>query len=697
MHLSHIQVMFSKGKERFKIVQAKYTIENIPLPLVKQDIQAGQEWIKGAMLCALVTASIGILNVILTIIAAGIAYSKKASDSHLTYAELYQGDCSITSNWTTGMHLVINVLSSILLAARHYVMQCLSALSRADIDKAHSKGNWLDIGILSVRNLWVTDVKSKILWGLLCVSSLPIHMLVLTGNARYNTALFSSISTLEYGIVVIPSDLGSNESLVRDKYEAESFQEHVGYSREDILARRFNGTFRNLSIPDCFKTYNHEFNTKAGTLLLVTDRDNLRGSSSVGSFQQMQGYQERWMGTRPDLISRSNVNNFKLETQQWNYPIWSFKHKSSNDWGDLFDLCRIPPSIDTRTLQAFPWNGNPRYSMLGRCPCERRYISGVSNNITITGCMTSDAEQHCQPYFSLPICIAVIACNIIKVLCMYMTAKTDRREIFLTIGDPLSSFLDKPDATTRGQFFACPAASIYLYYLAACLLPPGLSQDLIVLALLANTPQLVFSTLYLLCNGVFTCMAAVAEYNNFAIQRKPLRVSWPKGEQRSTHYLSLPYRYNVPLITVSVAMHLLPSQSIFLVKINRFDMHGKRVEAGDSPASTQACGYSPLAMFITIIVGSVAIATLFCFSLRPLRSNMPLISSCSTAISAACHPPLRDEDTSLEPVMWGEVRQDSNDTTFPYQSTTESQVEGYGHFSFTSKEVIAPSIGRLQC
>jgi hypothetical protein len=226
----------------------------------------------------------------------------------------------------------------------------------------------------------------------------------------------------------------------------------------------------------------------------------------------------------------------------------------------------------------------------------------------------------------------------------------------------------------------------------------SLSQDIIVLALLANTPQLVFSTLYLLCNGVFTCMTAVAEYNNFATQRKPLRVSWPKGEQRSTHYLSLPYRYSVPLITVSVAMHWLLSQSIFLLKINTFKVHGKSVEVSSysMTASTQACGYSPLAMFITIIVGAAAIATLFGFSLRPLRSNMPLISSCSTAISAACHPPPGDEDASMNPVMWGEVRQDSNDTTFSHQSTIGDRVEGYVHCSFTSKEVTPPSMRLLQ-
>ncbi len=178
MHRSDLRAMFDKGKQGFQTIQEKYSIENIPLPLVKQDIQPGQEWIRGAMVCALGTASIGVLNVILTIIAVGIAYSKEASDKRFSYGELYEGDCSVTSSWTTGMHLVINVLSSILLAASNYVMQCLSAPSRADVDKAHAKRDWLDIGTLSIRNLWVMDGKRKILWGLLFISSLPIHMLL---------------------------------------------------------------------------------------------------------------------------------------------------------------------------------------------------------------------------------------------------------------------------------------------------------------------------------------------------------------------------------------------------------------------------------------------------------------------------------------------------------------------------------------
>lgn len=34
---------------------------------------------------------------------------------------------------------------------------------------------------------------------------------------------------------------------------------------------------------------------------------------------------------------------------------------------------------------------------------------------------------------------------------------------------------------------------------------------------------------------------------------------------------------------------------------------------------------------------------------------MPLAGNCSLAISAACHPPLDDEDAALKPLMWGEV------------------------------------------
>ena len=43
---------------------------------------------------------------------------------------------------------------------------------------------------------------------------------------------------------------------------------------------------------------------------------------------------------------------------------------------------------------------------------------------------------------------------------------------------------------------------------------------------------------------------------------------------------------------------------------------------------------------------------------RRLPSGMPLVSTCSVAISAACHRPVEDVDAHLLPVQWGVVTAD---------------------------------------
>ena len=58
--------------------------------------------------------------------------------------------------------------------------------------------------------------------------------------------------------------------------------------------------------------------------------------------------------------------------------------------------------------------------------------------------------------------------------------------------------------------------------------------------LIANTPQMIFSFLYLNLNGLLTTMWLAEEWSDFASQRKALRTSKPKGLQRSTHHLQLP-------------------------------------------------------------------------------------------------------------------------------------------------------------
>jgi hypothetical protein len=62
---------------------------------------------------------------------------------------LYTGDCELVSPLNTGIHLIINALSTILLSSSNYCMQCLSAPTRQDIDKAHRNKRWLDMAHLA--------------------------------------------------------------------------------------------------------------------------------------------------------------------------------------------------------------------------------------------------------------------------------------------------------------------------------------------------------------------------------------------------------------------------------------------------------------------------------------------------------------------------------------------------------------------
>lgn len=90
---------------------------------------------------------------------------------------LFEGSCETSRAYSIGLHLLINVLGSIVLAASNYGMQCLSAPNREEVDKAHAKGEWLDIGILSFRNLRRIARKRAVLWWLLAVLSVPLHLL----------------------------------------------------------------------------------------------------------------------------------------------------------------------------------------------------------------------------------------------------------------------------------------------------------------------------------------------------------------------------------------------------------------------------------------------------------------------------------------------------------------------------------------
>lgn len=193
--------------------------------------------------------------------------------------------------------------------------------------------------------------------------------------------------------------------------------------------------------------------------------------------------------------------------------------------------------------------------------------------------------------------------------------------------------------------------------------------------LIANIPQLVASFLYYCLNDHLTrCLLAV-DYNSFAVNRAPLRVSFPQGEQRSTLYLTIPYGYAIPLLVGFTLVHWFVSEGLFYVQVMPYDLYANAVPS----ELLTTCGVSTIPLIVGLLLAVVIFLAISCVCSRSFKDcKMPLALEMSVVISAACHPPDDDLDAAYKPVKWGVVESGSDDP--------------YLHCTFTSQEVKEPDL-----
>ncbi|KAL2829980.1 hypothetical protein BDW59DRAFT_178184 [Aspergillus cavernicola] len=819
------------------------------------DSDHARAWITGVVVCSWVIGGVLALNIILTIIAAALAYSNNSQQS-FTFASLHTGKCSVAKNWTTGLHLVINILSTVMLGASNYCMQCLASPSRAQVDEAHNQRTWIRIGVPNIWNL-LRRQRGKRQWlgYILLITSLPIHLI-------YNSAIFFSLGPTEYTVVT------AQASPVRGNISTDfeqCFAENVGIDRPSFNAAMSGGELETLSRQECIDTFAQDYVSGQRTLILVTNASMSEnepmgwvGKGNSKSFDDKSGSTFKWLcDDNIDCtkgMAEEMMENWSVRAMRWSTPsillsvpttdgfydaqgylvIGHYGIPDTADHRHLNDLLEQHPSEDRLQAQlddpsgwansSFPGN----VTILGheaRCVYSDLSTEKLPQAYAVDHCITSPAEETCQLFFSPPICLIVIGCNLIKLLCTLFTARDSRDDVFLTVGDAIASLLTRPDPTTvgacllskslvdkgthgwrkprgksresldiqvdqqklplrlppRNRWFQAVSMLQWLLTLTtfACMLIPAIyllrlgiidynqgygvktiwdsglgevttatilngldvpatASGIFSMVFMANTPQLLVSAAYFLYNALLTGMLGAVEYDNYAQEQKPLRVSWPRGAQRSTYYLSLPYRYSIPLLIVSAVLHWLVSQSFFFVEIIPFDLYG----VAQHSEEVVTCGYSPVAIIFAIIVGGSLPIVSILLGLRRFKSHMPLALQCSAAISAACHPtiststPDGDNDHALKPVQWGELpggysspsplafsnrisgdaevefeasgnaqlnsgsdeqRQILSTTCLDINDTTRSDAVGSGfyHCAFTSNDVCEPSASRL--
>ena len=227
----------------------------------------------GIFCCALTAAIVLIVNVILTIVMAAKNHGSAGT------AVLQDGECDETKRLDLWLHLLINVLSTLLLGVSNYSMQCLAAPTRKDIDNAHRQGASMDIGVFSIRNTSRIAWPRKLLWSCLFVSSIPLHLL-------YNSVVFSSTSLSDWQAFGVTSDFlaGAPFNVTSGEGDVDDDGAPRNYTIARLNKLQTSSSLVRLENQACITTYTAGPVSAWGDLLMVTDQQ-----SNGNSYLQVQG------------------------------------------------------------------------------------------------------------------------------------------------------------------------------------------------------------------------------------------------------------------------------------------------------------------------------------------------------------------------------------------------------------------------
>ncbi|CAK1366679.1 unnamed protein product [Cercospora beticola] len=581
---------------------------------------------------------------------------------------------------------------------------------------------WLDIGVPSVRNLRIIPVWRSSLWILLFASSIPLHLM-------YNSSIFSSRQSHNYNAFVVTEDFPNI-----DISHASGWISGPILQTAIELQRNFSGLVR-MSNAECLRSYTQsQFLTDWHNLLIITNAKLPSGNAIANT------YSGNWTTTSgapdwPCAGFKTTIDAFRFEPEQ---------HFLADSFGvsSMFGL--VNKTLDSARTELTACdvsnliNNGPSWTL---ALASHYNVTGRLKAAEVQYCLAEAADRSCSILINTTLVWVVILCNAIKILCMVTTTCIRDFVPLVNIGDAIESFLTQPEQDTarlgpisasdawkgrpahrkhveitrtvrvgrsranvasRARWTVCIIICIALVVIGLGLVISGsdekrvwtfatfnpnnlvrFSLELSVTAnvILANAPQLAISFAYIFYNNIMTCMVMAGEFAKFAYRRKPLRVSRPKGQQRSTFWLSLPYKYSVPMLSASALLHWLVARSLFFVQIEVRDPHGDPVASAentgndDYSAGFTGCAYSPGAALAALALWIAFITTLIFYSVKRLHPGIPVAASCSRALSAASHCPRTDMDAATLPLQYGIFAEEDDGTLYEKVGFSSGSVE----------------------
>ncbi|PVH78040.1 hypothetical protein DL98DRAFT_636459 [Cadophora sp. DSE1049] len=647
-----------------------------------------QKWFGG--ISRTLRAFVTVACIVLIINISWLIYAKAKYGIKDGFGTISRTSCDAVKSSNTWLHFFINILSTLLLTGSNTFMATFCCPSREEVDKAHQRYRWLHVGSFSWSNLRGIAGRKSLVVVILACTSIPFHLL-------YNSLVFSTLSANEYYYIIVTEDFltGAPFNLTGD------WQPRFPGRSEDRSSSHFFGKFSRRSSAPSWERLDNKECIQAYSDAFVSSRRNVVLVSNIPSDENSV-----LLYGDADMTSEMTSN-------------WWICSKIKNDGG--VETCspdKYAASASTWEVFDFP---------IQYCLSEKvDSVCSVQFSQTIMYVMIA---------FNVVKVIAMLWILFRYDAEKILISVGDAVSSFLKYQDPTTTMMCLADKrnmrsfwkskgfartfSRRRQFWGTAVSKKRWFFMmfSFCLFlvfgiwgfhhikKRGVSSDLKSLwklgfgrvsqntmviyggggnadstAIIANLPQVILALVSFVFMSIMSSLFLAADWSTFAFCPRTLLVSSPVGKQRGTWLLGAPLGWGAAFLALQTLLHWLLSQSIFVVQINIFNKDGTPVPESASQDESRGryahlsnCGYSPIAIVFSIIAAVVLLllAVIFYFRRFPAGSP-PVVSTCSAAISAACHPLSMNEEWMYGKFRWG---------------ADGGVMNGVGHCSIVSDEI----------
>lgn len=331
-------------------------------------------------------------------------------------------------------------------------MQILLAPTRHDIDKAHARSRFAEVGVQSFRNLRIVRLSNGFVWVLLAATSIPLHLV-------FNSCVLESRGSTKFLMVVASEGFtkGGNWLApgVGEKYWSSSSQE-MNSTLGDIQKSVTNSTWERLSLVDCWKRYNDTRNILTDYRHVILVISNQNESLTAGWTAGEVHYNITADDIPPQITDVRNTLWFASYFDRTDSKINALAQTGDSSGGDSLD--------DYLNGRYFHLNFTSGLFALDTSDEQRAWLYETNGNISHNTFNEPYQNLQAQYCLSEPITIqckleiensllgiVCLVCIVKCILCATVLIKLHNTTPLATPGDAIESFILNPDATTAGM------------------------------------------------------------------------------------------------------------------------------------------------------------------------------------------------------------------------------------------------------